>query len=130
MKYFNTIFILLLCACSTTLMGQERYLQPVFSGVSVQANVTYGRNITVITGAPAPEDLKVNVFTPTGDQAKNRPAVLMFHTGSFLPPLFSGGITGSRTDSAVVETSRRGKKHETCQGDNLKHVVLLNESPL
>lgn len=107
MKYFNTFFTFVLCAASTALVAQERYLQPVFDQVSVQKDVVYGNNISVLSGAPAPLDLKMNVFTPAGDQAKNRPAVLMFHTGSFLPPLFSGGITGSRTDSAVVETATR-----------------------
>ena len=107
MKNVNTLLLLFFSIAATALIGQDRYLKPVFSGVNVQPDITYGRNISVLTTPIGPIDLKVNVFSPAGDNAKNRPAVLVFHTGSFLPPLFSGGITGSRNDSAVVETCNR-----------------------
>ncbi|MBK6950355.1 MAG: hypothetical protein IPH16_21795 [Haliscomenobacter sp.] len=44
---------------------------------------------------------------PQRGHAQNRPAILYFHTGSFLPPLYNGGITGDRNDSATVEICKR-----------------------
>jgi hypothetical protein len=49
----------------------------------------------------------MDIYTPAGDVEKSRPVVIYFHTGSFLPPLINGGITGARSDSSCVEFARR-----------------------
>ncbi|MBK9272162.1 MAG: T9SS type A sorting domain-containing protein [Saprospiraceae bacterium] len=84
--------------------AQRRYLDPGF-GVQRTANVDYARNISVISGTPAPEDLKVDIYTPVGDSETARPLVLIAHTGSFLPGIFNQQVTGSRNDSSVITTA-------------------------
>jgi len=81
----------------------QRYLTEIFTSVTVTSNVTYGNNISVITGSPATSALKMDVYEPTGDVLTARPLVIVLHTGSFLPAVANGQPTGSKTDSAVVE---------------------------
>lgn len=109
MKQLNTLLLLLIIMLGTIGLSAQpgRYRTDVFSSFSVQRNVVYARNISVLTGAPAAQDLVMDVYTPAGDNATNRAAVMYFHTGSFLPPIINGGITGARSDSSVVEFARR-----------------------
>ena len=103
----KSIFTLLMAAsCVVVLTAQTRYVDSTFE-VGVTRNVVYGNNLTVLTGTPMAQDLLTDVYTPVEDDSTNRPAVILMHTGSFLPPLSNGGITGARTDSAVVEISTR-----------------------
>lgn len=104
MKQFSTLFTLLcLLASATFVSAQERYLDEVFTDVTVDRDVVYGNNISVLTGQPAPADLLLDLYRPAGDTITDRPVVIYLHTGSFLPPLFNGGISGARSDSVVVE---------------------------
>lgn len=90
--------------------AQQRYLNEVFTDVSVTSNVTYGQNISVLL---APQgiidtiDLKADVYEPVGDTLLNRPTVIMLHTGSFLPIFYNGQATGIKTDSTNVEMCRQ-----------------------
>lgn len=103
-----TCLILFTACCSIGILNaQERYLEEVFTEVEVTPNIIYAENISILTGVPAPVALSCDIYTPAGDTETERPIVLVAHTGSFLPPLFSGGITGSKIDSSVVETCRR-----------------------
>lgn len=88
----------------------QRYLTEVFNSVTVTNDVKYGRNISVLTGSPAPQDLFMDVYEPTGDTATKRPVIIYLHTGSFLPTPLNGSPTGSRKDSAVVEMCSRFAK--------------------
>ncbi|MBL0047121.1 MAG: T9SS type A sorting domain-containing protein [Bacteroidetes bacterium] len=88
----------------------QRYLNEVFTNVTRTNNVKYGRNISVLTGSPAAQDLFMDVYEPTGDTATKRPVIIYLHTGSFLPKLINGSPTGSRTDSTVVEMCTRFAK--------------------
>lgn len=103
MKKIYTLLFLLAITVQFS-WSQRRYLDPMFP-VLRTADVVYGKNISIITGMPAAEDLKADIYTPAGDVKTDRPLVLIAHTGSFLPPLYNGQITGSRTDSAVVATA-------------------------
>lgn len=108
MKIFNTIFIAFMALLCIQASAQERYLDPIFTDVTVERNVTYATNISVLTGAPAPLELKMDIFQPVEDNPpSDRPVVIIFHTGSYLPQLFNGQITGSKTDSVVVEIATR-----------------------
>jgi hypothetical protein len=110
MKQLNTLLLLLIALVGTVSLSAQagRYRTKVFTGFSVQRNVTYASNITVLRNPTiAPEDLKMDIYTPAGDVEKSRPVVIYFHTGSFLPPLINGGITGARNDSSCVEFARR-----------------------
>lgn len=97
--------MILLVLFAFQLQAQERYLDSSFE-VTVEKDLTYGTNISILTGAPAPLDLKYDIYSPKDDTETNRPAILVAHTGSFLPPLFNGGITGAKSDSSVVNICR------------------------
>jgi len=108
MKKVNISILLFLCFAVSFLHAQNtRYVDPIFSDVDVEYDVVYGNNISVLTGAPAALDLKMDVYTPAGDTETDRPVVLYFHTGSFLPQYINGQITGGRLDSTVVEICTR-----------------------
>ncbi len=95
---FTLIFTaLLLC---TLQVKAQRYVTEIFTDVNV-TTVQYATNITVISGAPAPENLYVNIYTPVGDSETDRPLVLLAHTGSFLPLPLNGSTTGDTLDYAV-----------------------------
>lgn len=89
----------------------QRYLTEVFSEVQVDADVTYGQNISVLnmpnTGFPSTVDLKMDVYEPLGDTETNRPIVLFVHGGNYLPPIISGQCNGSKADNAAVEICTR-----------------------
>lgn len=112
MKQFNKLFLGLLALFLVSgLTAQERYLDEIFTDVNVQSNVAYGANITVITvpvtGSPSLDTLKMDIYTPVGDDATDRPVVIYFHTGSFLPAIINGQVTGTKEDSTAAEICRR-----------------------
>ncbi|MBP9078269.1 MAG: hypothetical protein KBG02_15480, partial [Haliscomenobacter sp.] len=108
MKFVRfTFFLFLGLLTGFSSQAQERYLKEIFTGFTVTKSVTYGNNLSILTQAPVATDLKMDVYAPAGDTLKNRAAILVFHTGSFLPPLYNGGITGDRNDSTTVEICRR-----------------------
>ncbi len=107
-KIFTLLFFaLLLCAVSPA----QRYLEEVFDDVTVTTNITYGMNATVIAyqlfGEAIPELLKLDFYEPAGDTETDRPLILYFHTGNFLPHPQNGSPGGLRTDSSVVELCTR-----------------------
>ncbi len=106
--------LLLLVGCAMLFASPElsaqRYLNEVFTDVTVTPNVVYGKNYEILTGAPVLKDLKLDIYEPTGDTAMKRPLVVYLHTGSFLPILFNQTTTGARNDSSNVEMCRRFAK--------------------
>lgn len=106
----------LLFACMSALSAQQRYIDPIFTDVNVEANVVYGVNATVIAvsvaGQAIPQPLVMDVYTPDGDTEVDRPLVIMLHTGNFLPPSVNGGCSGTHKDADVVnaatELAKRG----------------------
>lgn len=107
----------LLCFCLFTMLFTQvnaqdgRYLNEIFDNVKVTKDVTYSVNATVlylpVVGEAVPEELKMDVYEPEGDTATDRPLVLVFHTGNFLPPVTNAQIMGARTDNANVEICTR-----------------------
>ena len=87
--------------------AQTRYLDEVFTSVTVSSNVVYGNNKAVLTGVPADTNLLMDVYEPAGDSLVNRPLILYLVTGSFLPRYINQSATGSKTDSATVEICTR-----------------------
>jgi len=116
MKLFSTLLFAL--ALTLSVNAQTRYLDQVFSDVTVDTSVVYGVNATVlffqVFGA-IQEPQFMDVYRPSGDTASSRPLVLFFHTGNFLPfnnpstgaPFFAGSCGGTRRDSSVVEMCTR-----------------------
>lgn len=89
----------------------QRYLEEIFTDVEVTTNVTYGVNATVLLfqvyGEAVPQELKMDIYQPVGDTETNRPVILYFHSGNFLPFPVNGGTGGSKTDSSTVEICKR-----------------------
>ncbi|MEO6039021.1 MAG: alpha/beta hydrolase, partial [Saprospiraceae bacterium] len=120
MKNLYSLALLLSLFCTGLLNAQTRYLGPVFSGVTVTKNITYGVNATVlyysVFGQAVPQALKMDVYGPTNDSETKRPLVIYLHTGNFLPFFnpsnptqagFNGSCGGERNDSAAVEICTR-----------------------
>lgn len=109
MKRIITIFSALLLVAQVG--TAQKFLTEVFSDVEVTRDRTYGVNATVLAfgqvGEAIPQELKMDVYEPVGDDAEVRPLVLVFHTGNFLPAVTNGGITGTKVDSSVVEICTR-----------------------
>ena len=105
-----TLLTLLLMVCISAAMAQVRYLDQVFSSASATTTF-YGNNYTVITlsvtGHTAPLPQRVDIYTPNGDTATNRPLIIYLHTGNFLPISVNGSCGGTITDSSNVEFATR-----------------------
>lgn len=110
MKKIFTLMLTLGVLASTQLNAQ-RYLEQVFDQVQVTSNVIYGENTTVlfvpVTGAFVKQPLLMDVYQPVGDTISERPVVLYFHTGNFLPHPQNSSPSGTKTDSATVEICTR-----------------------
>jgi len=106
MKRIFTLLIITLFV-STSNFAQERYLDEVFTDVTVTSDVEYGVNATVLYfsafGEAVPESLVMDIYQPDGDTETNRPVVLVYHTGNFLPNLLNGQISGTKEDKSAVE---------------------------
>jgi len=109
-KLLQLIIAVFALAATSGAYAQQRYWDEIFTSVDVDTSVQYGANISVLTGAPAMQNLLMDVYTPTGDNVTSRPLVIYLHTGSFLPYPLNGTCTGSRKDSAVVEMCTRFAK--------------------
>lgn len=81
----------------------------------ILAGETVPMNYFQSNGSLAPEDtttlklfpITMDVYTPAGDEETMRPTVVVLHTGNFLPPIINGGITGSKSDSTIVNNCKR-----------------------
>lgn len=95
-------------------MKAQRYFSEVFSDVNVTNNVVYGANFTVlsisVTGHTMLQPLAMDVYQPAGDVQTERPLILYFHTGNFLPTPQNGSTSGTKSDSSVVELCTRFAK--------------------
>ncbi len=112
MKKITTHLIFLFCLLSVVqVFAQDRYVDEIFTDVSVTTDVTYGVNATVllvpIVGEAVPQALQMDVYEPVGDTETSRPLVLVFHTGNFLPPVTNAQIAGTKADSSAVEICKQ-----------------------
>lgn len=91
-----------------------RYFDEVFEEVSIEEDIEYCTKppVMILPGF-SQANLYTDIYHPTNDTEALRPVVLVAHTGYFLPQfteqmeLVSGRLTGSKTDSATVETCKR-----------------------
>ncbi len=107
---------ILLVILSITFIGysfaqSDRYIDRIFPEISVDQNVTYGVNATVLfvlrDSQAIPQPLRMDVYTPNGDVEALRPLVLVFHSGNFLPYPQNGSVSGTMRDSSVVDICRK-----------------------
>ena len=117
-KTLLTSFAFLLTA--SLAIGQERYLDEIFSETETTSSLTYGENwyffvsnVEDFVLNPPPQDsayvagLKMDVVQPLGDTASGRIPVIILHTGNFIPRYFNGSTTGSRKDESVQGMATR-----------------------
>ena len=109
--------LLFICALfiSSSMFGQ-RYTTPIFSeaDIVVQSNVNYGLNYnpyidSALLGGTNIQPLQADFYmpSPTADTVSDRPVVIVWHTGSFIPKGVNGSPLGTKQDSAVVEMCKR-----------------------
>ena len=115
MKKILQLFVLTsLTCCILDTTAQTRYLDEVFSSVTIESDVVYGNNISILPMLaglpPAPTDLLCDIYHPTGDTETERPVIIVAHTGVFLPAVINGQATGSKHDSSIVEQCMRWAK--------------------
>jgi len=110
----QSVFTIALLSLGLSVSAQDRYLDDVFSAVTVTSDVTYATNISILPMLqglpPGPATLKCDIYTADGDTETNRPVIILVHTGSFLPPVLNGQPTGSKTDLSIVEQCTRWAK--------------------
>ncbi|HEC44507.1 MAG TPA: T9SS type A sorting domain-containing protein [Bacteroides sp.] len=102
-KILQCALIFAICLITFNSSAQNRYLEEVFTGVTVESNVKYAENFTVITGAPVLENLLMDVYTPDGDTEDMRPLIILGHAGSYLPKGLNTLPFGNKVDSSLVE---------------------------
>ncbi|MGH9025562.1 MAG: alpha/beta hydrolase [Acidimicrobiia bacterium] len=90
--------LLLLAACTLLAVAGCRYVDPEFQS-TVTRNIVYG---DAINEDGQLEQLKLDLYTPAGDSATNRPVVIWAHGGSF--------VSGDKSTGAAwaTEYARRG----------------------
>ncbi len=97
--------------------AQTRYVDEIFNDSEIMTipNQPYGQNFSAYVpqslGGPRVIPLFMDVYMPSPavDTETDRPVVLYFHTGSFLPKGLVSPM-GDRTDSAAVEICKRFAK--------------------
>ena len=99
--------------------AQVRYVDEVFPDFTVDNNIGYGTNFSVIaasqgvpfvpTGADITGDgvpdipaLEFDLYQPLNDTETERPLVIVLHTGTFAPIIYNGNPTGMRQDAATT----------------------------
>lgn len=113
-KIFTLLFFVGLLSFSANAQ-QQRYVDEIFDEVTITDTLGYGQNTTVIL---APNFIKrplfFNFYEPAGDIETERPLIILFHTGNFLPRLVNGQISGSLEDLYIVNMSERLAKMGYC----------------
>lgn len=93
--------------------AQFRYESEIFTNadVVVHSNVPYGQNYNFLINPTMPDTipLVMDVYEPdqTVDTKTERPVMVYIHTGNFLPVGINGSVSGTKTDSVVVEMCRQ-----------------------
>ena len=113
-KTLQSILAIIFLSIGISADAQTRYLDDVFTGVTVTSDVVYANNISILpmlqSLPPAATDLVCDIYEPSGDSIINRPVIIVAHTGSFLPAVVNGQPTGTKTDSSIVEQCMRWAK--------------------
>ena len=107
--------ILTFLSCAAILgssYAQQRYVDEVFPDFTVDNNIVYGSNLSVIgasqgapyipTGTNGVPALEFDLYQPDGDTEVERPLVIVLHTGTFAPIIYNGNPTGMRQDVATT----------------------------
>lgn len=107
-NYTLLISVMLMLGYFSTQAQQQRYIDDIFEGYTLEEDITYGTNISILQ-FPTVEaiELKMEIYAPAGDDLTDRPVIIVAGTGNFLPQYINGGITGGLKDSINVNTCKR-----------------------
>ena len=105
--------ILSLLSLPSIFAQNQRYVDEVFTNFTVQNNVLYSVNNSVIAASnglpyvetgtiPQAPALVFDLYEPENDTLAERPLIIMLHTGTFLPIIYNGNPTGARQDFATT----------------------------
>ena len=110
----NVIALTLIISTISTNAQQIRYLDDIFTSVTVTSDIQYAENISILPllsgGQPSLMPILCDIYEPSGDTLTDRPVVILAHTGSFLPPVINGQPTGNKSDSSIVHQCMRWAK--------------------
>jgi len=113
-RILQSTLAIALISLGFTSSAQTRYLDDVFSAVTVTSDIDYATNTSILPMLqglpPGPATLKFDIYEPAGDSVVNRPVIILVHTGSFLPAVINGQPTGSKGDLSIVEQCTRWAK--------------------
>ncbi|MFT4758549.1 MAG: para-nitrobenzyl esterase [Paraglaciecola sp.] len=103
-KIFTTVFLIFFTsfisfAQQHPTCNGERYLNETFDNFTKTSNIKFGENTTIGGNF---QELFMDIYEPTGDDAETRPVIVLAHGGSF--------VAGSREnmDFLCEEFARRG----------------------
>ena len=110
------------CVWNQNIDSGFRYIHNVFDDVVISQDIAYGTNISIISTTlgmpPAPENLLLDIYEPAYDTLEERPLLLYFHTGNFLPKYENGSAVGKKNDSCAVaictEFAKKGYVVASC----------------
>ena len=108
-----TLCLLVYLGLCSSIIGQAgRYLSPVFPlPTEPPKSIIYGNNATVmdfrVQGEAIEENLLLDLYQPSGDDAQERPLVIIMHSGSYLPVSINRNVYGSPRDSFNVALAQK-----------------------
>ncbi len=106
-QIFTSLLLSFFCVIGMLNAQDTRYIDEIFTDVTVESNVQYAVNATVIAipqvGEAIPQPLLMDIYQPEGDTETERPVVMVFHTGNFLPAISNAQIAGTKTDNSAIE---------------------------
>lgn len=112
-----TFLTFIICLGVNQIDAQQRYVDEIFDEVEVSEVQSAGTNYTVLTwlvaaqqgqlGHTFNQNLEYRVYTPKGDTETDRPLVMYFHTGNFLPFPANASCGGTLDDNANIEICTR-----------------------
>ena len=105
-KTFQLLLAFALFTVGFNTNAQIRYIDDIFSSVTVTSDVTYATNISILPMLmnlpPGPAPIQCDIYEPDGDVMTDRPVIILLHTGSFLPAVLNGQPTGAKTDLSIA----------------------------
>ncbi|MEM6805138.1 MAG: T9SS type A sorting domain-containing protein [Bacteroidota bacterium] len=108
MKFKLLLISVCLFSWAVQSTAQVRYLEEVFSDVTVTDDIPYGSNFSLLpvlggqSQVPLDLPLAVDIYEPMGDTLSERPVVIITHAGDFLPPVLNTIPFGDKKDSSIV----------------------------
>ena len=106
----NFLLLLIIILSGLSIAEAQRYLSSQFSEVN-KTSTAYGFNYTVIrvpfVGKTVKQPLAVDVYTPKGDTETQRPLIIYFPTGNFIPHPENFSPSGTITDSTCVDIATK-----------------------